>query len=97
MFKMVLDGAMPTRVMQVQVTPNPNAMKYVLDREITPTTLSYFNAQAAEANPLAVALFGIEGVSGVMLLRDFVTVSKRPDAKWGLITRQVRAIVGKLG
>lgn len=87
---------MPIRVMQVQATPNPNAMKYVLDRVITSTTQSYLNAEAASRHALAGALFAINGVCGVMLLNDFVTVSKRPEAKWGELTRQVRSVLRKM-
>ena len=39
-------------------------------------------AEAAEASPLAEALFAIGDVDGVYFGRDFISVSAAPDADW---------------
>jgi hypothetical protein len=86
---------MPIKVVEVQPTPNPNALKFVLDRTIVPQPLSMFNRDAATGNPLAEKLFGIEGVASLLFLGDFITVNKAPTAKWADITPKVKALLGK--
>ena len=81
------------KVVEVQATPNPNARKLVLDRAISPQPLSFFTAEAAEAHPLATELFKTPGVTNLLLLGDFITVSKRPEAQWKAIVAKVREIL----
>ena len=84
---------MPFEVLDVQATPNPNALKFILSAEIAPQTLSFFSAEQARGHPVASQLFAIPGVVSVLLLGDFVTVNKRPDARWPAIRRKVEAVL----
>lgn len=84
---------MPFRVREIQPTPNPNAAKFVLDRKVADGTISFLQAEQAEGHPLAAKLFAIEGVSGVMLLGDFITVTKSPSADWKTISMRVKAML----
>jgi len=84
---------MSFKVLEAQATPNPNAMKFVLDRPITEQPTSFFNAEAGKAHPVATQLFAISGVTSVLMLGDFVTVNKRPDVKWNAITARVKAVL----
>ena len=86
---------MSFRVLEIQPTPNPNAAKFVLDRPVSERPLSFFNAAAAEGYPLAQKLFGIRGVTSLLLLGDFITINKSPEAVWNDITAQAEAILGK--
>lgn len=82
---------MPWRVVAFEETPNPNALKCVLDRPIAPLPRAYRAPEEVGADDgVARALFGVEGVTNVLLLKDFVTVGKAPDAKWASIKRGVR-------
>lgn len=83
-------------VIEVQPTPNPNALKFVLDRPITDQPASYFSAEAAKDHDVARRLFAIEGVCSVLLLNDFVTVNKQPQAQWKSIRTKVRKLLGDL-
>jgi hypothetical protein len=80
-------------VKEIQPTPNPNAMKYVLDRTISTDPASFYSAEQAKAHPVASKLMAIQGVSNVMLLSDFVTVGKQPQARWSDINGAVRKIL----
>lgn len=84
---------MPFNVIDVQPTPNPNALKFILDRPITEQPMSFFNADAAAGHALASRLFQINGVSSLLLLGDFVTVNKRPEARWKPITERVQEVL----
>jgi len=82
-------------VSEVQPTPNPNAAKFVLDRAVSEQPISFFSAAAAAAHPLASKLFAIDGVEGLLLLGDFITVNKSPKAQWKNITRQVKQVLAE--
>ncbi len=84
---------MPFTIKEVQPTPNPNAAKFVLDREITTAPVSFLNREQGEAHPIASQLFGIKGVTSILILGDFVTVNKTPDAQWKQITPKVQEIL----
>ncbi len=84
------------RVEAVQSTPNPNAAKFVLDKEITGQPTSFFSASAAVDHPLAKKLFQISGVSGVLLLGDFVTINKSSKAKWADIQEKVTQVLASV-
>jgi hypothetical protein len=42
-------------------------------------------------------LFAIQGVASILILGDFVTVNKTPEAKWPAITRKVEEILKNFG
>jgi NFU1 iron-sulfur cluster scaffold homolog, mitochondrial len=81
---------MAFRVQEVQPTPNPNALKFILDQPVSDQPISFFNPEAAQGHALATRLFSIPGVSSLLLLGDFVTINKSPEARWTDITGRVR-------
>ena len=80
-------------VIEVQFTPNPNALKFVLSRPVTDQPISFFSADAAKGHPVASLLFAIDGVCSVLLLNDFVTVNKQPQAAWKSIRPRVSRVL----
>jgi Fe-S cluster biogenesis protein NfuA len=70
--------------MHAERTPNPNSIKWVLGRPVVEGSLSahFEAAPSAAVSPLAARLFAIEGVSGVFLASNFVTVTKQPGIEW---------------
>jgi Fe-S cluster biogenesis protein NfuA len=70
--------------MRAERTPNPNSVKWVLSRTLVDAPGgAHFDADPGEAvSPLAGRLFAIDGVIGVFLARQFVTVTKRDDVEW---------------
>ena len=82
---------MPIRVTAFETTPNPNALKCLLDRRVSEGRRSFTGADASRADdPVAAAMLAIEGVTGVMLMDDWLTVLKEPDATWRPIRARVR-------
>lgn len=77
-------------IVDIENTPNPNALKFNLDQPISRGTLSYLNPASASGHPIATALFAITGVVTLMFRGDFVTVNKAADADWGPIKAKVR-------
>ena len=71
---------------QTEETPNPATMKFLPGREVMPQgTLEITDAKGASASPLAEALFTIDGVKGVFLAREFITVTKSADKDWQVL------------
>ncbi len=84
---------MPFIISEIQPTPNPNAAKFVLDRSISDRPTSFLDSASAKNHPVASRLFAIAGVNGVLLLGDFVTVNKSPDANWSEINPEVQRVL----
>jgi Fe-S cluster biogenesis protein NfuA len=71
---------------QTEETPNPATMKFLPGREVmVQGTLEITDAKAASSSPLAEALFAIEGVKGVFLSREFITVTKSSEKDWPVL------------
>lgn len=76
---------------QTEATPNPATLKFLPGRRLAESGPREFRSAAeAEASPLAERLFAIEGVEGVFVGADFLTVSK---AVGGLDWPQLKAPV----
>lgn len=68
---------------QTEGTPNPNALKFVLDKTITEGgTYNFPNKEKAKGSPLATRLFNIESIKEVFLGNNFITISKVADVNW---------------
>ena len=70
--------------MRAERTPNPNSVKWVVSRTLVEGVGSaHFEADpGAAVSPLAARLFEVEGVTGVFVARNFVTVTKREGLEW---------------
>lgn len=85
---------MPFVVKSIEETPNPHAMKFLLDRRIAAKTLSFSrDSTPPPADPLARNLLEIPGVDRIMFCDHFVTVGKRPGAAWKSIQPSVEALL----
>jgi hypothetical protein len=84
---------MPYLVRQFQPTPNPNAVKCILDRRIAERPRSYFKAQDAAADPIAAGLFAIAGVTNILISGDWITVSKQPGADWRTVRPEIERVL----
>lgn len=81
-------------VIGFESTPNPHAVKILLDGPIAASPRSYREPPPADCDDaLAAALYAIEGVRVVLIHLEFVTVGKDPDAKWPAIKRKAKAAI----
>lgn len=79
---------------EVQGTPNPHAAKFVLDRSVPGEgSRSYFNAESASEDALAARLFALDGVRALLLVDNFITVTKKEDADWDSLVRDVQRAI----
>jgi hypothetical protein len=71
-------------------TPNPNALKFTLDRAATDKRSETFRAGSdPESSPLGHRIFQIDGVTNVFLTSNFVSVNKEDGADWDDIVPEV--------
>lgn len=75
-------------VREFQETPNPAALKCVLDRPVDPLPeghapiRSYRSPESASHDPLAARLFAVPGVANVLIADTWVTIGKAETAVW---------------
>ncbi len=75
-------------VQDVDLTPNPQALKFILnERLLNKETRSFKNKEEAQNDPLAKGIFEIPGVVSVFYMDKFITIEKDPKAQWGQIQR----------
>jgi Fe-S cluster biogenesis protein NfuA len=79
---------------QTEETPNPATLKFLPGCEVAgATTADFPDPAAAGRSPLAERLFAIDGLTGVFLGADFVTVTKAEDKEWYLLKPAVLGII----
>lgn len=68
---------------QTESTPNPATLKFLPGQAVLGTgTADFPSVDAAGSSPLATRLFAVDGVAGVFLGADFVTVTKTDAVAW---------------
>jgi Fe-S cluster biogenesis protein NfuA len=79
---------------QTEETPNPLTLKFIPGRAVMGEgTLDMPTAEAAKRSPLAERLFQVDGVNGVFLGSDFISVTKRDAKEWYLLKPAVLGII----
>jgi predicted component of type VI protein secretion system len=77
-------------VLDVSTTPNPDAMKFTVDRHFD-EMFNVASAEDAESNPFAKAVFAAGGVASVFGTADFVTITRSDGGDWQQIEAAVRS------
>ncbi len=68
---------------QTESTPNPATLKFLPGQQVLEMgTADFPSADSAGTSPLAGRIFGVDGVTGVFLGTDFVTVTKTDATEW---------------
>ena len=79
---------------ETETTPNPATMKFLPGRKVLDAgTRDFPSPEAAEASPLASALFDCGDVSGVFFGADFISVTAGPGSDWSRLKPQVVSIL----
>ncbi|HEX8163119.1 MAG TPA: NifU family protein [Pyrinomonadaceae bacterium] len=90
------------KIDNIEETPNPNAVKFVLKEPVSNgAARSYRNAAEAGDDPLAKSLFEVGPVVSVFYMGNMITVEKSEDEDWDdLLPRlavPIRAAAGAPG
>jgi Fe-S cluster biogenesis protein NfuA len=84
------------KVINIEPTPNPDALKFIVQPAILRSgTRSFKDFASAIGDPLASAIFALGSVTSVFYMDRFVTVNKEAKAEWsGLIDSICEIIEG---
>jgi NFU1 iron-sulfur cluster scaffold homolog, mitochondrial len=78
------------KIAEIEPTPNPNAMKFILKEPLTwGVSRSYDSAEQAADDKLAAALFDIEHVTNVFYVDHWITVTQDGQADWQALLRDL--------
>jgi Fe-S cluster biogenesis protein NfuA len=78
------------KIAEIESTPNPYAMKFILKEPLTwGVSRSYDNAEQAQGDSLAAALFAIDHVTNVFYVDRWITVTQDGQADWQELMRKV--------
>jgi len=82
------------KVVNIEPTPNPDALKFIVQRPILRSgTRSFRDFASAVGDPLGSRIFALGQVTSVFYMDRFVTVNKEAGAEWtGLIDPVCEAI-----
>ncbi|MGZ3662712.1 MAG: NifU N-terminal domain-containing protein, partial [Bdellovibrionota bacterium] len=77
---------------RLEFTPNPNALKYVLDEHtlLPRGTASFTDKAKAQTSPLASRLMAIPGVASCMIGSNYVSVTKSEEGDWEVLDLKTR-------
>jgi Fe-S cluster biogenesis protein NfuA len=79
---------------QTEGTPNPASLKFLPGRDVLGAgSVDMPDAESAQRSPLAARLFQVDGVTGVFLGSDFITVTKRADKQWDTLKPALLGII----
>ncbi len=71
------------KIADIQETPNPNAVKFILKEPVSHgTSHSFDSAEKAETDELAKSLFDVGDVVSVFYMDKMITVEKTDEAEW---------------
>jgi NFU1 iron-sulfur cluster scaffold homolog, mitochondrial len=71
------------KIDNIEETPNPNAVKFILKEPVTAgTTRSFHAAGEAADDPLGKSLFAVGDVASVFYMDKMITVEKTDEADW---------------
>lgn len=80
----------------LEFTPNPNTLKYSVNRTLLKTRTAANFAQSKDAtgkSPLAEKLFKVDGIRAVMIGKDFVTVTKTDEGDWDVVHKSTSTLI----
>lgn len=84
------------RILSIEPTPSPNAMKLNMDEHIPGGGMRTYDENNKQWAPeYAKNLLEIEGVKSVFHTADFISIDRYPGADWKTILSQVREVFGE--
>ena len=76
-----------------ETTPNPQSMKFVVNRQISEETANFTTAQETFRSPLANKIFGFPWTDGIFIGKDYVTVTKQNWVEWDVLAEPLAGLI----
>ena len=81
---------------QTEITPNPNSLKFLPGKAVSPNESFEVTKKDQTKNELVRNLFSINGVEGIFLGGDFITVNKYDDVEWEEIKHIIISLINSI-
>ncbi len=79
---------------QTETTPNPETVKFLPGQPVSESgNFDFKTPEDARISPLASRLYNLDGVTGVFLGRDFISVTKDPTVEWLMMKPRILAAI----
>ena len=78
---------------QTEVTPNPNSLKFLPGKKVSNSGPYEITSKDQTQNTLARNLLSINGVEGIFLGEDFISINKKEIIKWDEIKHIVISFI----
>ncbi len=78
---------------QTEITPNPNSLKFLPGKVVSNYGSFEISKRDQSNNELVRNLFSINGVEGIFLGRDFISVNKYDDIEWDEIKHIIISLI----
>jgi len=78
------------KIIDCELSPNPNALKFVLDTQLLEKETRFYKTKNDAANDsFAFGLMSIEGVKTVFYMNKFITIEKEESFQWKDIQKKI--------
>tara|TARA_Y100001970_G_C14061616_1_gene764489 strand:- start:84 stop:626 length:543 start_codon:yes stop_codon:yes gene_type:complete len=78
---------------QIEVTPNPNSLKFLPGKKVSNSGPYEVTRKDDMQNELVRNILSVNGVVGIFLGEDFISVNKNDDTKWEEIKHIVISLI----
>ena len=78
---------------QTEITPNPNSLKFLPGKIVSNSGSFEINKKEDTNNELLRNLLSINGIQGIFLSKDFISINKNDDASWDEIKHIVISLI----
>jgi Fe-S cluster biogenesis protein NfuA len=78
---------------QTEITPNPNSLKFLPGKSVSKYASFEVNKKEETSNELLRNLLSINGVEGIFLGKDFISINKYDDVSWDEIKHIVISLI----
>ena len=78
---------------QTEVTPNPNSLKFIPGKKVSNSGPYEITSKEEIQNELVRNLLSVNGVEGIFLGQDFISVNKNENIKWEEIKHIVISLI----
>ena len=78
---------------QTEITPNPNSLKFLPGKNVSNKGSFEITQKDQTNNELVKNLLSINGVEGIFLGKDFISINKYDDVSWDEIKHIVNSLI----
>ncbi len=78
---------------QIEITPNPNSLKFLPGKTVSKSGSFEITKKDDVKNELIRNLLSINGVEGIFLSKDFISINKYDDTSWDEIKHIVISLI----